>query len=259
MSAKGSLMVLILATLASLVSVVVTRAANFSIQGCDPAADSALKRENYQLAATLHRRFLIWHPGNALAHYHLGFAYGMIGRSSEEIGEYVRAASMGLRQWDLFLDLGLAYFDKREYGNAIRTLETSVELGPEHAETHFNLALAYEKAGRLTDAMKQIVISLQLAPADPDMRNTKAIICAEQGDLECARDEWAKLLKIAPSYSAARTNLAILMGAAPQSVPSPANAREIPQLLAVDRLPVQKPIVISGKLASSICRRLGDR
>ena len=36
--------------------------------------------EDYSSAVTLHRKFLSSHPNDALAHYHLGFAYGMVGR-----------------------------------------------------------------------------------------------------------------------------------------------------------------------------------
>ena len=209
-----------------------SNAAAFAEHICDITADAALGIEDYPAAIALHRSFLRSHPNNALAHYHLGFAYGMTGRSSHEISEYLKAASLGLREWDLFLNLGVAYLDQGDDPNAVEALETSVSLGPQHVEAHFNLALAYEKADRLSDAMRQIIASLQIAPADLDMRNTKAIICAESGDLRCAHDEWALLLRIAPNYAPARVNLAILMGASPKSYPSLPNTIEVPQLVA---------------------------
>jgi tetratricopeptide (TPR) repeat protein len=208
------------------------KAAAFEEQICDVSADYALGREDYAASIALHRKFLRSHPDDALAHYHLGFAYGMIGRGSKEVSEYLKAISLGLREWDLFLDLGLAYLDQEDYLNAVKVLKASVSLGPEHPEAHFNLAIAYEKAARLTDAMREIIASLRMAPADLDMRNTKAIICAESGDLKCAHDEWALLLQMAPGYAPARTNLAILMGAAPESHPTLPNTVEIPQLIA---------------------------
>ena len=200
-------------------------------QICDIAADSALGLEDYPTAIALHRILLHAHPDNALAHYHLGFAYGMTGRSSEEIQEYRKAVSLGLREWDLFLDLGLAYRDQRDYPKGVNALEISVLLGPEHPETHFNLAIAYEKAGQLPDAMKEIIASLRMAPANLDARNTQAIICAELGDLRCAHDEWTLLTQIAPDYAPARTNLAILTGSAPKPLSSIPNLVEIPQLV----------------------------
>jgi Flp pilus assembly protein TadD len=186
-------------------------AAAFEEQTSDITADCALALEDYPPAIALYRSFLRSHPDDSLAHYHLGFAYGMSGRSSQERSEYLKAARLGLREWDLFLDLGLSYFEQRDYENAIHAFERSVTLGSHHPEARFNLAMAYEQAGRLPDAMREIIASLRMAPSDLDMRNTKAIICAELGDLKCAHDEWALLRQVAPTYAPARTNLAILM------------------------------------------------
>lgn len=207
-------------------------AAAFEEQICDITADYALGREDYSASIALHRQLLRSHPTNALAHYHLGFAYGMTGQSSEEISEYREAASLGLHQWALFLNLGVAYLEQQDYAEAVNALETAVLLEPAHPEAHFNLAMAYEKAGRLGDAMKEIVAALQISPTDLDVRNTKAIICAESGDLRCAHDEWALLLQMAPNYAPARTNLAILTGTAQEPPTSSPNMAEIPQLLA---------------------------
>jgi Flp pilus assembly protein TadD len=219
-------------------------------QTCSVSADSALGLENYPAAITLHRSFLLSHPDDALAHYHLGFAYGMVGRGSEEIREYRKAVTLGLRAWDLFLDLGLAYLEQRDYMKSIDALQTSVTLGREHPEAHFNLAIAYENAGRLNDAMRETISALRMAPADPDLRNTKAIICAEMGNLTCARDEWTLLLKIAPGYAPARTNLAILMGSAPDLHRSSPNAVEIPQLTAVESWPSHQPNAMPTETAA---------
>ncbi len=219
------------ALLICILGVSASRAADFKEQVCDITADYALRLEDYPAAIALHRKLIRSHPDDALAHYHLGFAYGMMGRSSDEIREYLDAVRLGLRQWDLFLNLGLAYLEQRDYPLAVNALDTSVLLGPEHPEVHLNLAIAYEQAGHLHEAMKAIVASLRTAPADPDIRNTKAIICSELGDLKCAHDEWALLIQIAPNYAPARTNLAILMGSAPESLPSNPNTAEIPQLL----------------------------
>jgi tetratricopeptide (TPR) repeat protein len=179
---------------------------------CDVNADFALGLENYPAAIELHRKFLHAHNDNALAHYHLGFAYGMTGRTTEEISEYLMAARLSLDKWDLFLNLGLAYLSENEWSKAINTLQTAVSLGPDHAEAHFNLAIAYERSNRLREALEEITASLNLAPNDLDEHNTKAIICAEAGNLTCARDEWAHLVRVAPDCTPARANLAILSG-----------------------------------------------
>ena len=177
---------------------------------CDVAADTALEAQDYPTAIDLHRKLLRLQKDNALAHYHLGFAYGMTGNVSKEISEYRTAISLGLNVWDVFLDLGLAYYDQHDLPGATAALGTAVLLGPEHAETHFNLAVIYEKDNRLTEALQEIVRALVLEPKDMDAANTHAIICARMGDLVGARDIWAQLVRTAPDYAPARSNLAIL-------------------------------------------------
>ncbi len=179
---------------------------------CDVDADFALGLQDYPAAITLHRKVLRANNNNALAHYHLGFAYGMTGRKTDEINEYLAAARLGLEKWDLFLNLGLAYLGRNDEPKAIKALQNAALLGPSHPEAHFNLSIAYEKGNRLREALREIIVSLHLAPEDPDEQNTKGIICAELGDLICARDEWAHLIQVAPNYVPARTNLAILSG-----------------------------------------------
>jgi hypothetical protein len=63
----------------------------------DANADIALANEDYPATIALHRKLLLADNDDALAHYHLGFAYGMTGQSRDEINEYLTAARLGLR------------------------------------------------------------------------------------------------------------------------------------------------------------------
>jgi len=177
---------------------------------CDASADLALANEDYPAAIALHRKVLLADNDDALAHYHLGFAYGMTEQSTDEINEYLASARLGLRKWDLFLNLGIAYLNQKDWPKATNALRNAVFLGPDHPEAHYNLAFAYERDNALPKALQEITVSLRLAPSDADEGNTKAIICAELGDLLCARDEWARLVQTAPEYAPARVNLSIL-------------------------------------------------
>src|SRR5260221_11315672 len=79
---------------------------------CDVDADFALGLEDYPAAITLHRKVLRAHNDNALAHYHLGFAYGLTGRKADEMIEYLAAAGLGLDKWCLILNLCVACREK---------------------------------------------------------------------------------------------------------------------------------------------------
>src|ERR1700731_1288585 len=103
-------------------------------QVCDASADYSLGIENYSETIRLHAEVVHKHPGNALAHYHLGFAQGMIGNRKAEIGEYQRAEALGLRNWDLFLNLGLAQLENNELGAATNSLRRAVLIGADHSE-----------------------------------------------------------------------------------------------------------------------------
>src|SRR5260370_42488188 len=63
---------------------------------CDAKADYSLGVEDYPETAKLHRLLVAANPNDALAHYHLGFANGILGRHGEELGECARAAPRGL-------------------------------------------------------------------------------------------------------------------------------------------------------------------
>ena len=92
---------------------------------------------NYSEAIRLHAEVVRKHPDNALAHYHLGFAEGMMGNRTAELREYQRAAALGLRNWDLFLNMGLAQLEDGDLDAATDSLQRAVLLGEDHSEITF--------------------------------------------------------------------------------------------------------------------------
>jgi Flp pilus assembly protein TadD len=163
-------------------------------QICDVGADYSLGLEDYPEAIRLHNEVVRKHPDNALAHYHLGFAQGMIGNRTAEVSEYQRAAALGLRNWDLYLNLGLAQLEDGDLDAAIDSLRQAVLRGPNHPESHFNLALVYERRGLLADGEREMLASLNLDPGQPDARKLV----------------WRELFHDVPDYEPARENLRLL-------------------------------------------------
>jgi len=179
---------------------------------CNLDADYALGVEDYAAAIRLHTEVVRKHPADALAHYHLGFAEGMIGNTRAEAIEYQRAAALGLRDWDLFLNLGMAQLEDGDLDAATNSLRQSVLLGENHSESHFNLALAYQRRGMLADAESETLASLQLNPREPDTRNLLGVIYAQEGKTAGAWMVWRELAHETPEYGPARKNLALLGG-----------------------------------------------
>jgi tetratricopeptide (TPR) repeat protein len=184
--------------------------ANLDLQICDPIADFYLGIENYPESIQRHLVVVREHPENALAYYHLGFAYGMVGDHENELADYQKAVGLGLSNWDLFLNMGLLYMESSRLDAASQVLQLAALLGPYRPETHFNLALLDERIGMYQKAEQEVLLSLRIDPNQDDARNTLGVIYAEQGNYEQAHQEWVDLLKSHPDYAPARTNLVIL-------------------------------------------------
>jgi tetratricopeptide (TPR) repeat protein len=179
-------------------------------QICDIRADYALGIEDYPEAIRLHAEVVRRAPQNALAHYHLGFAQGEMGNRTAEISEYQRAATLGLRNWDLFLNLGLAQSEDGELHAATDSLQRAVLLGGEHWESHFDLAVVEARRGMLADAEHEALLSLRLNPGQPDARNLVGVIYTKEGKTIRASLIWRELVRDLPDYEPARKNLALL-------------------------------------------------
>jgi tetratricopeptide (TPR) repeat protein len=180
------------------------------VQVCDPIADFYLGTENYPQAIQSHLVVLQRDPENALAYYHLGFAYGMAGDHRHELDDYRKAVALGLSNWDLFLNMGLLYMENGGLDSASQTLQLAALLAPSRPETHFNLGLLDERLGMYQKAEQEILLSLRIDPNQDDARNTLGVIYAEQGNYERAHQEWTDLIKSNPDYAPARANLSIL-------------------------------------------------
>jgi Tfp pilus assembly protein PilF len=177
---------------------------------CDPIGDYFLGMEDYPEAVRRYKMVIRQSPDNALAHYYLGFAYGMVGWHDEELRQYRDAVDLGLSYWGLFLNLGLLYLEGQRLVAATNVLRLATLLGPDRPETHFNLGLVYERRAMLGPAEQEILLSLRLDPDQPDALNTLGPIFAEEGDFTRAREEWTDLLRTWPAYEPARANLTIL-------------------------------------------------
>ena len=176
---------------------------------CDPSADYFLGTEDYHSAIRSHLAVLTHDPNNALAHYHLGFAYGMVGQTGDEIREYQQAVALGLRVFDLFLNLGLARFESGDLIGATEALITSSALtsGP---EPRFDLGLVYERRGMLREAESELLEALAIAPDRSEYLNMLAVIAAERGEIVRARSIWTSILSRDPQDESAAANLRLL-------------------------------------------------
>jgi tetratricopeptide (TPR) repeat protein len=175
---------------------------------CDREADEAFRRGDYERSVLLHKDILEKDPANALALYHLGYAYGRKGDHEKEAALYEKALDLGFRKEDLFFNLGMAYGEMNRIDSAIEAFRRGVEAYPGSADNHFGLALAYQRRGTDDDlAEKMFLKTIDLDPAFPEARFYLSLLYADGGHLRKAADQLRKLLEVDPGNQAAKDML----------------------------------------------------
>ena len=172
---------------------------------CDDNADEAMKRQDYETAIPLHELFLESKPGNALALYHLGYAYGQTGDHLKEVSYYERAIAHGFKNDRIFFNLGMAYADLNDVEKSVGAFRKALEIDPDSADIHFGLAMAYYQMG-IADkqAEEEFLNAIKIDPGHVDARLYLSLLYREWGEIQKAAEQLHKVLEIDPTHSGAR-------------------------------------------------------
>ncbi len=179
---------------------------------CDPAADDAMKREDYKTAILLHQRFLEKEPSNALSLYHLGYAYGQLGNHSKEASYYEKAIALGFKQQGVLFNLGMAYGELNQIEKAIDAFKKAVQTDPDNADNHFGLALSYQRSLADELAEHEFLKAIAIDPNHVDARLYLSLLYADMGELQKAAEQLRIILDIDPTHTDAREFLERIEG-----------------------------------------------
>jgi len=171
---------------------------------CDEEADRALSEGDLERGIQLHEAFLETHPDDALALYHLGFAYGQSGNHEREIACYERAAALGFSKGGLFFNLGMAYGEIGKPRKAVAAFQRAIQTDARNADYRMGLGLALEKTGDMEGAARSLEEALRLDPSLSDARWYLARIRVETGRHDEAEAQLRELLRIDPGHPWAR-------------------------------------------------------
>jgi len=87
------------------------------------------------------------------------------GRASESVDCFLQAIVEEPSDPQLYLYLGLAYFEQGSLDKTIEILEQAADVAPTSAQVHYNLGVAYQKAHNLTQAKDEYLRALGLDSA----------------------------------------------------------------------------------------------
>jgi len=167
---------------------------------CPEFADLPLRQGLFEEAIQQHLRVLAGEPDNALAHYHLGYAYGRLEAHYEEVAEYLKAIDLGLMRDDLFYNLGMTYGELGAYKQAEQALARAVSIAPDNGENHRALGVAYYHQERFLEAIDSCRQATILEPDNPNAWHCLALALAGAGRIEEARAALEQLRQLDSSY-----------------------------------------------------------
>ena len=124
-----------------------------------------MQKGEIEAAILGHEKYLERSPENALALYHLGYAYGLTGNHIKEAAFYNRALALGLKNEQVYFNLGMAYGESNRPELATRAFLTGLEINPESLDNRFGLAMAYHDMGDSQKAVEEIKKILNIDPS----------------------------------------------------------------------------------------------
>ncbi|MCK5551797.1 MAG: tetratricopeptide repeat protein, partial [Deltaproteobacteria bacterium] len=160
---------------------------------CDKGADSYLEKGDWQKAIESHERIVRENPHFALAHYHLGYAYGFMGKQDREIDEYERAIQLGLKRFDLFYNLGMVYAEHLgDYDRALELFKQAERMDPKDDEIHYALGLAYWFKEAESQAVAELLKTINLNPRHIEAHALLGEIYFRRGQYDFSKAEWER-------------------------------------------------------------------
>jgi tetratricopeptide (TPR) repeat protein len=164
-------------------------------------------QENYEGALEAYRESLRVHPNNVNAILNTGYCCLKLGRLDEAELYFKRFLEFMPDVQKGHNNLGIVYFSKREYAQAINCYKKAFALDPSYAEAHFNLANVYRSQGRVQDALQEYETALKIKPELNDVRSILISAYVDRGDFAQAEKTIAPLLQNKETAAEARVML----------------------------------------------------
>ncbi|MCE0496607.1 MAG: tetratricopeptide repeat protein [Methylacidiphilales bacterium] len=171
---------------------------------------------DYHSEIVLWQQALDLHPGNARAHYTLGYVLLQKGRVDEAIAQDQKAVEINPTIAEAHNNLGNALLKKGQANEAMTQYQEALEIKPGYAEAHYNLGNVLLQKGRVDQAMAQFQETLKIDPDFAEAHNNLGIALAQKGQVNEAIVQFQEALRSNPYDSEAQNNLAKAQASARQ-------------------------------------------
>ncbi len=106
------------------------------------------------------------------------------GETDGAIDDFVHALELQPNLTDAHLLLGVGYFDRKDYGQAIEEYSKYLAVIPDNYHAWSNRAAAYLRSGNLAAARADIDRALELKPHDSELLENRVVIARESEDFK---------------------------------------------------------------------------
>jgi tetratricopeptide (TPR) repeat protein len=104
-------------------------------------------------------------------------------------------------------ELGLVFFQKGQFDEAIRQYQIALEINPNDTLAHVNLGNALSQDGRLGEGIEQYRLAVKINPKMAEAHYNLGMALFHRGQLDDAITQYQEALEIDPSYAEAHFNL----------------------------------------------------
>ncbi|MBW2134095.1 MAG: tetratricopeptide repeat protein [Deltaproteobacteria bacterium] len=166
------------------------------------------KAQHWQALLTCSRRWTQAEPGNELAWYSLGTAYGKLGRYREEIEAYQEALRLKPDYPEAMYNIGVAYGNLRRYREAVEVFQEALRFKINAAKASYKRGVAYGNLGRYREEIKAYREALRLKPDYVAAWNNLGVAYVKLGRYPEAIKACREALRLRPDDAEAWNNLA---------------------------------------------------
>lgn len=171
-------------------------------------AEKAIAEEKFAEAVTALDDFIAQQPGDAFAHFHLGYAYTGLKEWDKAKAAYRRAAELKPDMAAAHLNLGLILYEHDGPEASVPSLRRAAELLANEARPHFLLGTALERAGKPAEAISAYRAAAALDPRDADVQLALGRVLLNGGKYAEAEATFRHALTLDGENSGVRLGLA---------------------------------------------------
>ncbi len=139
-----------------------------------------------------------------LSHFQIPFW-----RNSETL--WTHAATVAPRSPIPPNNLGIDYYERKEYARAIASYDRAVVLEPRYAEGHYNAGLAFEAEGKYGEAIARYTRAIEVNPGYVDAYINKGSLLLAAGNTSGAIESYERALLIDPGSADAHYHKGIVL------------------------------------------------